>query len=149
MLSANNQPAPIGVWIHDGRSWDAMPHIGPGIVQDYSTSWWIWWKSMQPSWRANNLSRDLRGTAGDYNWDNLRKETQNGFFVVILSLGLWLRGLKNNGENGQWPCGDAMRDVEWVLGQMLTSGEAAALGKRALSSGSAGAPPSQRSRNNK
>lgn len=103
---------------------------------------------MQPTWRAETLSRELRG-AGDYNWDILRKGTQNGFFMVILSLGLWLRGLQNKEEKGRWPCGDAMKEVDWVLGQMITSGETLVLTKRALPDGSHGAPPSKRSRKSK
>lgn len=145
ILASTGRPAPIGVWIHDGRSWDSVPFIGPGIVQDYSTSWWLWWRSLQPTWRAATLTRDLRGT-GDYKWDMLRKGTQNGFFVIILSLGLWLRGLHNDAEKGQWPCGDAMGEVEWVLDQMLTSSDSLAVRKRALSNSTSKAPQSKRSR---
>lgn len=150
MLSATNRPAPIGIWIHDGRHWADLPIIGPGVIEDYSTSWWLWWKSLQPTWRAETLSRDFRGV-GDYDWDELRKGTQNGFFVLILSLGLWLRGLQNKEEKGRWPCGDAISEVEWVLDQMIASGQllSTSLGpaKRPLDDGSRGAPPSKRGRN--
>lgn len=150
MLSATNRPAPIGIWIHNGRHWADLPIIGPGIIEDYSTSWWLWWKSLQPTWRAETLSRDFRGV-GDYDWDELRKGTQNGYFVLILSLGLWLRGLQNKGEKGRWPCGDAMREVEWVLDQMIASGQvlSMSLGKRPLDDESRGAPASKRGKKTK
>ncbi|KZP28681.1 hypothetical protein FIBSPDRAFT_669240, partial [Athelia psychrophila] len=108
MLASSNRPAQVGVWIHDSRPWNEMPVIGPGVAEDYSTSWWLWWKSLQPSWRANTFSRDLRGT-GTFDWNETRKGSQNGFFLVILSLGWWFKG-----EKGRWWCADAIKDVEWV-----------------------------------
>lgn len=148
MLSSTHRPAPLGVWINEARSWDSLPAISSGNIEDYSTSWWLWWKSLQPPWRSSTLSRDLRGI-GDYNWDDLRKGTQNGFFLVILSIGLWLRSLDNDMERGKWPCGDAMREVEWALDQMIMYGERSSLGKRGRDHGSEGAPKSKRGRKKK
>lgn len=91
---------------------------------------------MQPSCRAKTLEYDLRGHGG-WDWDETRKGSQNGFILIILSVGVWFRGLEK--ERGEWWCGDALRDVHWVLDQMLTSGCAAAaasLGKRARPNGS-------------
>ncbi|KZP04965.1 hypothetical protein FIBSPDRAFT_673419, partial [Athelia psychrophila] len=88
MLSNVNRPAQIGIWLHNGRPWDDMPVISPGVAEDYSTSWWLWWKSLQPSWRSDTLSRDLRAT-GVFNWSETLKGSQNGFFLLIASLGWW------------------------------------------------------------
>lgn len=145
MISSIHRPAPLGVWINEGRSWESLPVISSGNIEDYSTSWWLWWRSLQPSWRTSTLSRDLRST-GDYNWDHLRKGTQNGFFVVIMSIGLWLGGMDNNMERGRWPCGDAMREVEWVLDQMVMHEERTSLAKRGGDDNSKGAPKSKRAR---
>ncbi|KAF7976044.1 hypothetical protein HWV62_7950 [Athelia sp. TMB] len=127
VLIPTHRPAPLSNWIHDGCVWDELPNIVPGIAQDYSTSWWLWWRAMQPAWRAESLSQDLRGT-GDFNWGETRKGTQNGFFLMVLSVGLWLRG-RGKGRD-EWRCGDALREVHWVIGQMLNSGNSPTLGKR-------------------
>ncbi|KZP18046.1 hypothetical protein FIBSPDRAFT_671037, partial [Athelia psychrophila] len=88
-LSVTNRPAQIGIWIHQSRPWDAMPVIGHNVVEDYSILWWLWWRSLQPAWRAETLSRDLRGK-GQFTWQETRKGSSSGFFLVILSLGWWL-----------------------------------------------------------
>ncbi|KZP13251.1 hypothetical protein FIBSPDRAFT_666950, partial [Athelia psychrophila] len=111
-LSPTNRPAQIGVWLHNSCPWEDMPVIGPNVVEDYSTSWWLWWRSLQPTWRAQNLSQDLRNT-GEFTWKETRKGSPSGFFLVILSLGWWHHGLRDD-RGGEWQCGDAMREVEWV-----------------------------------
>ncbi|KAF7965908.1 hypothetical protein HWV62_40972 [Athelia sp. TMB] len=141
MLSITNRPAQIGVWINSNRPWNDIPHIGPGVSEDYSTSWWLWWKLLQPEWRSLDFSRDLRGH-GDYNWDETRKGSQNGFGIVLLSLGWWFSGLKTS--KGKWGCARAMEDVIWVLDQMLASGQSASLGKRSRGEGVSKPPPSKR-----
>ncbi|KAF7982531.1 hypothetical protein HWV62_28154 [Athelia sp. TMB] len=142
MLSVTNRPTQIGVWINANRPWNKIPPIGPGASEDYSTSWWLWWRSLQPEWRRLDLSCDLRGHGGsDWNWDESRKGSQNGFSIVILSLGWWFAGLKT--AKGKWGCGSAMKDVEWVLDQMLASSASATLGKRTHGDASSG-PPSKR-----
>lgn len=138
MLSNVNRPAQIGIWLHNGRPWDDMPVISPGVAEDYSTSWWLWWKSLQPSWRSDTLSRDLRAT-GVFNWSETLKGSQNGFFLLIASLGWWFKG-----ERGMWWCGDAIKDVEWVLDQMIMGADSTSLGKRGR--GIHGPPASKRAK---
>ncbi|KAF7978594.1 hypothetical protein HWV62_45316 [Athelia sp. TMB] len=148
VLSSINRPAELGIWINKGRPWNDLPRIYSGTAEDYSMSWWLWWRSLQPAWRRRTatLSLDLRGT-GAYTWDETRKGSISGFFVVLVSLGIWLHGLRND-KGSKWWCGSAMNDVEWVLNQMLTSGSTSLLGKR-TSNESDRPLPSKRQRNTK
>ncbi|KZP10427.1 hypothetical protein FIBSPDRAFT_698212, partial [Athelia psychrophila] len=116
-LSTTSRPAQIGIWLHNSRPWNGMPFIGPNVVEDYSISWWLWWRSLQPTWRVVSLSRNLRDSTGEFTWQETRKGSASGFYLVILSLGWWRQGLGEDRE-AEWWCGDAMKDVEWVLDQM-------------------------------
>lgn len=150
VLSTANRPAQLGIWIHQSRPWHNIPIIHVGAVEDYSTSWWLWWRAIQPAWRGAALSRDLRLT-GEFNWNETRKGSSNGFFLVILSLGLWLSGDKKGKGKGKWGCSDAMKDVEWVLDQMVVSCKdtALALGNKRRSDTHSEAPQSKRGKKGK
>lgn len=89
------------------------------LAPQYSSTWWSWWKALQPAWRALSLSQDLRAT-GDFDWRQTDKGSRNGIFSVIVALGWWLLGVKN-GSGAVDGCVTAMTDVAWVLDQMITS----------------------------
>lgn len=151
MLTQTSRPKPLNNWIHTGSIWAKLPIVCPGNAEDYSISWWLWWRAMQPAWRAQTLSCDLRGT-GEFNWNETRKGAENGFILVVLSVGVWFRGLEK--ERGKWWCGDALKEVHWVLDQMLTSGSAEAatsvLGKRAyINTSSSTVSQNKRKRSNR
>jgi hypothetical protein len=124
MITKENQPTEIGHWFQCGRKWTAMPDIGSETVVTFSKSWWLWWAGLQPSWRgneSNSLSRTV--PAGAVDWSRTRKGGLNGFFIIILALGWWFLGAKNNDSRNISNCGHALDDVIWVLEQIVGSDE--------------------------
>jgi hypothetical protein len=61
--------------------------------------------------------------AGAVDWSRTRKGGLNRFFVIILALGWWFLGAKNNNGHNISNCGHALDDVIWVLEQMVRSDE--------------------------
>ncbi|KAF7967411.1 hypothetical protein HWV62_34381 [Athelia sp. TMB] len=146
VLSQTERPKPIGIWIQHNRPWDKLPIPRlQDAVEDFSISWWLWWRSLQPVWRADSLSHDLRRT-GEFNWDETRKGGSNGFFLVILALGLWFEGDKRTNTKGKGGFGEAIGDVEWVVDQMDIP---PSLGKRRRGEAHTDPPISKRGRKSK
>ncbi|KIM73704.1 hypothetical protein PILCRDRAFT_15000 [Piloderma croceum F 1598] len=101
-----------------------MPDIGSDTVNTFSRSWWLWWAGLQPSWRGNEPTSILCTVpTGAVDWSGTRKGSSNGFFVIILALGWWFLGAKNNNGRNISNCGHALDDVIWVLEQMVGSDE--------------------------
>jgi hypothetical protein len=90
----------------------------------FASSWWKWWRNLQPSWRTHAplvLSRQVPLNA---DWSAMEKGTPNGFFVIILALGWWALGIKHAGTvtgDGISNLMNAIDDTTWVLEQMALS----------------------------
>jgi hypothetical protein len=60
------------------------------------------------------MSRDV---PDDAEWNELLKASPNGFFVILLALHWWYRGIEFDGANvDDWT--RALEDVAWVMRQM-------------------------------
>jgi hypothetical protein len=115
-LASENRPDEVRDWFQHGRKWGAMPDISADIIARYEKQWWLWWTGLQPSWRGTNPSALTRKVPRGYNdWSAIRKGGQNGIFVVILTLGWWLVGARNNDGRGIAKCEEALDDLVWVL----------------------------------
>lgn len=109
-----------------------MPDV-THYVNSFATSWEGWYTHLQPDWRIEtladddadgmSLTRDPPEDAVISDWPELKKGSQNGFFLLLLSLGWWGLGASDQGEDalGRW--GYAFDDLRWVL-EFLVSGEA-------------------------
>ncbi|KAI0692694.1 hypothetical protein C8T65DRAFT_586407 [Cerioporus squamosus] len=111
---AQLRPTAIANWMRlDRRVHAKIPKLPP--VEEYAASWWAWWLSLQPEWRAmDSAGRPLR--SGEGPWDDLVQPGQNGMLLVLLSL-VWWHGLVSESSRGDWDA--AVRDVAWVLDQMV------------------------------
>ncbi len=111
---AQLRPTAIADWMRlDRRVHAKVPKLPP--VEEYAASWWAWWISLQPEWRAmDSAGRPLRNGEGP--WDDLVQPGQNGMLLVLLSL-VWWHGIAPESSRGDWDA--AVRDVAWVLDQMV------------------------------
>jgi hypothetical protein len=116
-LSLDKCPTEVEWWI--GRARKLQPAIKN--IPKFETSFWAWWKALQPRWRE---VRDVPGVLthahrqGDGDWSELDKPGQNGFLTVISLLSWWGQALRG-GSLGMVEWQAATDDVNWVLTQML------------------------------
>ena len=118
-----NRPPQVDWWVGRGRS--KAPFIKD--VASFESSWWTWWKALQPSWRnAVGVDGRLDSShrtllAGDEGWSAMDKHGQNAFLTVLATIVWWNSGLLVKGEEGisdpGWTA--AVEDVEWVISQVL------------------------------
>ena len=118
-----SRPSQVDWWVGRGRS--KTPLIED--VASFGSSWWAWWKALQPSWRNvagvdGRLDSSHRtGLAGDEGWSTMDKHGQNAFLTVLATLVWWNSGLLDKGEEGindpDWTA--AVADVEWAISQVL------------------------------
>jgi hypothetical protein len=118
-----SRPSQVDWWVGRGRS--KAPLIKD--IASFGSSWWKWWKALQPSWR-NAAGVDGRldsshrtGLAGDEGWSAMDKHGQNAFLTMLATLIWWNSGLLDKGEEGindpGWTA--AVEDVEWAISQVL------------------------------
>ncbi|KAF9501279.1 hypothetical protein BDN71DRAFT_1426888 [Pleurotus eryngii] len=104
----------------------------------FGSTWWKWWKSMQPSWRDIDEDIELQRRHQDYHlsvchapgaWSSMDKPGQNSFLSVVASLAWWGRAFTNAHPDANWMMVDedvptwilAARDVVWVMECILAS----------------------------
>ena len=88
---------------------------------------------LQPDWHLDTLSEDASSSgislsrdppedAIILDWQDIKKGSQNGLFVLLLSLGWWGLGTSDQGEDmlSWWAC--TFDDLRWVL-EFLVSEE--------------------------
>ena len=65
------------------------------------------------------MTVDAPNDASLSDWNEIQKGSQNGIFLLILTLGWWAVASCNQGneEMGKWA--DALDDLQWVLGFIL------------------------------
>jgi hypothetical protein len=85
-------------------------------LDKYKTTWQNWWRGLQPEWRLLDDGTFLQ-EAQDMGeqWVNLRQGGPNGFFLIVLALGWWVKGTDGKGDLGLHKLLD---DITWVMGRM-------------------------------
>ena len=116
-------PSEVGWWI--GHACAKAPLIKD--VGSFESSWWTWWKALQPSWHnAAGVDGCLDSShrtvlAGDEGWSVMDKHGQNVFLTMLATLVWWNSGLLDKEEEGindpGWTA--VVEDVEWVMSQVL------------------------------
>lgn len=125
-LAKTSRPAEVGKWINTGRrSRSSVVKIAD--ISKYATSWWHWWKSLQPKWRKyDNEGMPIgvvpQGEVED--WSGLLVPGVNGLVSVVASLYWWgytvtmVKG-KTKGDGKGWD--EAVADCGWVLEQLIST----------------------------
>ncbi|KAJ6528204.1 hypothetical protein B0H19DRAFT_1274998 [Mycena capillaripes] len=126
------RPRQVAGWLSRMRKWHLPPSLGEklGTQQEdgWVAEWWGWWKSMQPEQRvldSNELSRPEEA-----DWGKVASlHGNNGLLLVMATLCWWgerVHGRRTGGkidEPSRMEWAAAVRDVSWVLEQILESGE--------------------------
>ena len=85
------------------------------FVHDFATQWEDWYTHLQPDWHLEVSAKDADDFGISLGWDppkdaiisdwqDIKKGSQNGFFLLLLSLGWWGVGASDQGEDmlSQW-----------------------------------------------
>lgn len=106
-----------------------MPDVTK-YVHQFGTNWQLWYIGLQPQWRIHENSADISTLARDppdnaalSDWDEIRKGSPNGFFVLLLALGWWGVGACDQGDEEMERWADAFDDLRWALEFMLNEGD--------------------------
>ena len=103
------------------------------FVHDFATQWEDWYTHLQPDWHlevsakdANDfgisLGQDPPEDAIISDWQDIKKGSQNGFFLLLLPLGWWGVGASDLGEDMLSRWASAFDNLRWVL-EFLISDE--------------------------
>jgi hypothetical protein len=115
-ITRKNRLDIVDAWIKSGH--ETAPAIQN--LENFSSSWKAWWGSLQPPERKEQDAGVLtKVTLGVDSWVELRKGGMNGFFCIIMSLSWWLAAVKMEIQLDDLV--EALKDVSWVLEQMVES----------------------------
>ena len=118
-LPTANRPAEIPLWTGRARP-AALPDYTKGgrTFSDFVDSVFIWWGSLQPSWRSfkrGKVSHEVRG-----GWETLHAPRINGLLNVVILVYWWGRILEEekpeDGTRAKYE--EFADDVAWVLSHL-------------------------------
>ena len=109
MLSYNNRPHFVGLWIQRARKpW----RPGPQAMEQHEGDFWIWWSGLQPEWRLGDIDLEEDDTSiedirrlekiapEDEDWEAIRAPGPNGLLSVLAALYFWGRDLEELPDTG-------------------------------------------------
>ncbi|KAJ6447364.1 hypothetical protein C8R47DRAFT_1231465 [Mycena vitilis] len=132
-VDATKKPRQVVGWLQRGRKWHMPPTLGDDLgTRDtdelWVGLWWTWWKALQPSAREELATGLSRPEAAD--WSHMAQmHGRNGLLQVMATLAWWGERVceKQDGSRmvsvearSEWEA--AVRDVKWVLEQVMESG---------------------------
>lgn len=103
-----------------------MPDV-THFVCSFGNGWEVWYAGLQPKWcvltndssTTITLSKDPPNDAVLLDWSEIKKGSQNGFFLLILTLGWWGVGASNQGPNELERWAATLDELKWVLEFLL------------------------------
>ncbi|KAL1940993.1 hypothetical protein VTO73DRAFT_7629 [Trametes versicolor] len=120
-LLAKNRPVQVRQWLQNQKHkrYDSIPTISH--VAKYGATWKLWWATLQPSARSKNSDGKFsRKRLNQGVWASLMQGGSNGVFLVLVSLGWWIRAAGDDTADMQ----DALEmadDVVWVFSQITAA----------------------------
>ena len=102
-----------------------MPDV-THFVDSFAMSWEAWYTQLQPDWCIETITDDDDTPGMSLTWDppedailldwrEIKKGSQNGFFLLLLTLGWWGLGASSQGKDVLWWWAYALGDLRWVL----------------------------------
>ncbi|KAK0457757.1 uncharacterized protein EV420DRAFT_1643614 [Desarmillaria tabescens] len=86
------RPLELGKWVSVGRIRSKEPQINAKDLDQFKRTWVVWWRTMQPEWRAlketDNIGAWTREFYGS-DWSSLKFPDQNGLLGVLATLSWW------------------------------------------------------------
>jgi hypothetical protein len=131
-MATKDRPRQVTGWLSRGRKWTMPPALGGLLGRREATgqaeelwvgSFWAWWRTLQPDERAELGNRELsRPEKAD--WSRMVQMHGNtGLLQVMAALLWWGDVAQKRGEEEREEWLVAVRDVTWVLEQLLKSGD--------------------------
>jgi hypothetical protein len=104
---------------------DRSPDVDPDT---YGSSFMAWWVAIQPKWRLADDSSFVYTLPTGEDWRLLHKGGSAGLYTVVVALSWWVKAIPP-GDPGirAWT---AVKDVQWVIKQILGMIGATSLGKK-------------------
>jgi hypothetical protein len=127
-MGAKYRPHQVGGWIGRGRKWMLPPALPSELGEREAANtwiggWWKWWQSLQPKERGAEIESEELMRPASADWSQMaRMYSKNGLLQVMATLSWWGAAAKRREEDSEaWSV--AVKDVTWVLEQILNSGE--------------------------
>ncbi|KAJ7687207.1 hypothetical protein B0H14DRAFT_899964 [Mycena olivaceomarginata] len=131
-MATKDRPRQVTGWLSRGRKWTMPPALGGLLGRREATGqaeelwvglFWAWWRTLQPDERAELGNRELsRPEKAD--WSRMAQmHGNNGLLQVMAALLWWGDVAQKRGEEEREEWLVAVRDVTWVLEQLLESGD--------------------------
>jgi hypothetical protein len=131
-MPMGTRPQQVTGWLNRGRKWTLPPALGGLLGRRQVTGqadelwvglFWKWWRSLQPQERVVLDNGELSRPEGA-DWSTMAKiYGDNGLLQVMAALVWWGEVVTKRGEDDVEEWLVAVRDVTWVLEQLLESGE--------------------------
>lgn len=130
-LSKQGRPKVVDDWLKRHRDLGDMPDV-THYLRSFADSWEEWYISLQPKWRIpdsdgnidiESLIVDPPTDTQTSDWLALRKGSQNGIFLLILTLGWWGLGASDQGDKELTRWASAFDDLRFVMEFLLNEEE--------------------------
>lgn len=121
-FSTKNRAPGVGKWVKNARNGRMTQYVDD--KEAFVEKWYLWWDAINPEWRERRDGQLVTGGSGD--WSTMYLPGPNGFLNVLGAL----VALRDMETPERWS--EAMRDVRWVIGQVLAAKQEERCVRRAL-----------------
>lgn len=93
---AEIRPPEVAAWMRARRKW---VDVEIRDLAAFETSWWAWWKALQPPERADAKCSTMPRPRDTMDWEGLQKAGANGLLLLVVALRWWG---KASGADAGW-----------------------------------------------
>lgn len=123
-MPAKKRPQVIADFMKTHRNWNKMMEVGD--VAEFSSEWWVYWKSLQPEdrWITGDLCMPKQvNWGGTGKWGGVGSLSgKNGLILIMGTLLLWGVAAHKAGDEAILDWQVAVDDVSWAYNSIITNG---------------------------
>jgi len=116
-LPTNPRPKELARWFKCGRRFGKKDVPSIESIQEFEDMWVAWWSAAQPKWRDTSDWPFVQADADGQDWGSLADGGKDGFFLTMVSLGWWVLACEPSKDS---KVDEAIRDVTWVISQVVS-----------------------------